>query len=152
MLWITAALISAQAQQQPEKQGREKLLEKKLNYLREKLMLNDREFVVFEQEFKSFETQRWKLFRQKKQILQTLRGNKTANLSDKEIADKLKHLRKLERSLFELKDKHFERIQNILPPRKALQYWKYSLQFNKMLLKKRKTHRRKTGEKSDGHR
>ncbi len=135
--FIATAWSQPNAEKPVREQLREQLIEKKLNYLREKMLLSDEEFKAFSKEFRTYEKNRWQLFNKKRELLQSLQGDEAARLSDREVYDRLTQLRKIERNLFDLKENHFDRVEKILPPRKVLAYWRYSMHFNKMLLHRR---------------
>jgi hypothetical protein len=133
-------MLPAIAQQSNNGRDIDKLIDKKLDFLSEKLLMSDKEYRDFSQEFRAFEKKQWELFQQKKKILQSLKGKGAAGMTDAEIKSKLNELRDIERRLFELKDNHFERVNRILPPRKSLAYYKYAFRFKKMLLERHRKH------------
>lgn len=151
IIWILAIAFMLPAWSQnkvdsPEnKEERKKaVLEKKLAYLRENLMLTDKEYKPFKDVFMQYEQEKWKLFDQKKQLMNALRGKKTADLSDAEINKKLDEIIRLEEQIFMLKKDFHQKAKKILPPRKLMRYYKENMKFNRMLLKnKRKRTMRK---------
>ena len=151
IIWILAIAFMLPAWSQnkvdsPEnKEERKKaVLEKKLAYLRENLMLTDKEYKSFKDVFMQYEQEKWKLFDQKKQLMNALRGKKTADLSDAEINQKLDEIIRLEEQIFMLKKDFHQKAKKILPPRKLMRYYKENMKFNRMLLKnKRKRTMRK---------
>ncbi len=132
-------LVTAQQGNQP---NRSNLLEKKLHFFRNQLLLNDKEFKAFRKEFRTYENRRRELFRKKRQIIKSLKAEKIQGLKDEEILKMLKDIKNLERQMFDLKQNYYDRLLQILPPKKVLKYRQAEQRFNKMLLKKRKEKRR----------
>jgi hypothetical protein len=144
IIWLVLWLAPVQAQQRQTLPDKEKLIEKKLNFLHEKLLLNDSEWKAFRPIAERYERDRWKLVQQKREILRSLRGPQLAELSDDEVAEKLEKLMQLEKKFYLLKERYYNRIKEILPPRKRLLLWKMEYQFRKRLMQSRKgTSRRK---------
>ncbi len=151
LIWILTMILmlpvwSQEGEGKPvNKEERKKaVLEKKLAYLRENLMLTDKEYKPFKDVFIQYEQEKWKLFDQKKQLMNALRSKKNADLSDAEINQKLDEIIRLEEKIFLLKKDFHQKAKKILPPRKLMRYYKESMKFNRMLLKnKRKRSMRK---------
>ncbi len=151
LIWILAIafMLPAWSQNKADSPGNKEkrkkaVLEKKLAYMRENLMLTDKEYKPFKDVFMQYEQEKWKLFDQKKQLMNALRGKKTADLSDAEINQKLDEIIRLEEQIFLLKKDFHQKAKKILPPRKLMRYYKENMKFNRMLLKnKRKRSMRK---------
>ena len=100
--------------------------EENLARLRERLMLNDKEYKVFKDEYYRYQNERRKLIQHRRELFKSLNGEGKEKMSDEAIRAKLHRLQEVERQLFEAKQRHFDRVMKILPPRKALTYWRYN--------------------------
>ncbi|NPA43813.1 MAG: hypothetical protein GXO27_07280 [Chlorobi bacterium] len=97
----------------------------KLAMLRQKLLLNDKEFEAFAPAFKEFEKEKRKLLEKRKTLLKNLKAMQAYKLPDSEVDRLFRRLREIDRQLFELRNRHLDRIDRILPPRKKLAYWRH---------------------------
>ncbi len=142
-VWILIMLLAfapawAQKEKTGQRAGKEELLNRKLAYLREKLLLSDREFKAFEKAYKAYEMQRWKLFEQKKKILKDLKVKNSVKLSDVEVEKRLEQILDTEEKMFRLKKDFYNRLKKILPPRKTLEFFREDMRYNRMLLRKKR--------------
>ncbi len=142
LAWMFPFLLTAQ--QNPQKPPREKLIEKKIAFMRQRTVMNDQEFKSAEPLMRDYEMKRWRLFDKRRKILGSLKDDRMAQLSDAEVAGKLDELMKIDEQLYRLRSDYYLKMRKILPPRKMLQFMRAEMAFKRRLLKAK---RKKTLEK-----
>ena len=143
-------MIPAVAQDRPNKIPG-KLIEKKLAFMRERLMLNDAEYKAFAPVMRDYEKQRMDLGHQRRMLIKDLRKENLAKLSDQEVAKHLDGIMRIDEQLFALKKQYYGKLKTILSPRKMLALIRADMEFKKMLIKRHRQHRPNHGP-GPGHR
>ncbi len=137
-LFLTGVLILVffrmTAQETGMNRSREKLVEKKIAFLRQRTAMNDAEFKAAQPVIRRYEMERWKLFDRRRKILASLRGDQLPGLSDSEVSGKLDAIMEIDAQLYKLRAEYYQRMREILPPRKLLQLLRAELAFKRRLL------------------
>ena len=88
-----------------------KLIEKKLDFLRERLLLDDAQFQAFAPVFRRYETQRMELARQRRNLLKDLRKDRLAKLSDADVSRRLDRIMEIDEKMFLLKKEYYRQLK-----------------------------------------
>lgn len=124
--------------QQVNSHDTEKLIEKKLNFIRERLLLNDAQFKAFAPVFRQYEHNRMELARRRRNLIRNLRNERLARLTDNEVAQRLDQIMDIDEQLFAMKISYYKKLKKILPPRKILALFHADNQFRRILLQRRR--------------
>ncbi len=136
-LLLVGWMIPAAAQTQKTADA-EKLIEKKLDFLRERLLLDDAQFQAFAPVFRRYETQRMELARQRRDLVKDLRKDRLTKLSDAEVSRRLDRILQIDEKMFLLKKEYYRQLKKILPPRKILALVRANHQFRRLLLQRQR--------------
>ena len=122
----------------------QKILEKKLVYMKENLMLNEKESQAFEKVYRDYINKKQQLqeaFRKK--VISKVKGDALTKMSDKEMNAVLDTKVEIDKEKNEINQKLTDNLRQILPPRKVIQYFKLERKFNKKLAQRFKNRRMK---------
>ncbi len=136
-LLLVGWMIPAAAQNQKTVNA-DKLIEKKLDFLRERLLLDDTQFRAFAPVFRRYETQRMALARQRHDLVKDLRKERLSQLSDADVSHRLDRILEIDEKMFLLKKEYYRQLKKILPPRKILALVRADNQFRRLLLQRRR--------------
>ena len=122
----------------------QKILEKKLVYMKENLMLNEKESQAFEKVYRNYINKKQQLqeaFRKK--VISKVKGDALTKMSEKEMNAVLDAKVEIDKEKNEINQKLTDNLRQILPPRKVIQYFKLERKFNKKLAQRFKNRRMK---------
>ncbi len=137
LLLLVGWMIPAAAQnRKPADPG--KLIEKKLTFIRERLLLDDAQYKAFAPVFRHYENQRMELARQRRDLVKDLRKDRLAQLSDADVSRRLDRILEIDEKMFMLKKEYYRQLKKILPPRKILALVRADNQFRRILLQRRR--------------
>ena len=155
LLMLAGSLVNAQQGRQGhhnhrgqfEQQGhpemRQKILEKKIAYFKENLMLNQQESIAFEKTYREYEAQREALHKKfKDEVLQKIKRGKANDLSQKEQMAIIDRKLAIDEEKYQLKRNFTVKLTQIMPPVKVIRYFKLEREFKKKMMKQLKRQRK----------
>ncbi len=148
MILLLGSSINAQS----PKEGRngrkavfgKKILERKLAYFKENLMLTSKESVDFEKAYRKYESEKMasrKVF--KNEIMDKVAKGKANDLSEREQTALIRKKIALDQEKCDINRNFQEDLLKILPPIKVIKYFKLERQFNRELMKRFKNRKSK---------
>ncbi len=158
VLLSTSGLAQNQLKTKNGKKGhREKIIEKKLAFLKKNMGLNEEESRKFEKVFRQYAKKKFEIRKTyNKEIYQKVKKDKLQELSEEEKQNIIKQKMDLDRQLFELNNGFIKKLNEILPPEKVIKYFILERRFKDKLMrrvvKRRKTmqHRKEMKHKPGG--
>jgi hypothetical protein len=115
----------------------ERILEKKLTFFKENLVLNEQESKQFDEAYRSYMQDKLQIKQQYRQdVVSKIRKNGVSNLSEREKENIINTKLSLDKRLFELERDFTLKLTKILPSEKVIHYFILEKQFNKELVKR----------------
>ncbi len=140
LLLLAPALIMRG--QQPFPRQNMPVQERKLAFLKERLMLNKNESEKLEKVFYEYAEQKRKLNeRFKKEVLDKVRKGKLQELDEKEQMEVIDNKIEIDRLRYEIQRDYTRKLLEILPPLKVIMYFKLEREFNRKLMQRLKERR-----------
>ncbi len=144
MSLIAFVLLSANGQAQNQmkanngnKERREKILEKKLAFLKKNLELNEKESREFEKVFKKYTKNKLELKKAyNKEIFQQVRKDKLPELSNEEKEKIIERKMELDKQMYHLNTNFLNQLREILPPDKIIRYFILERKFKDKLMRR----------------
>ena len=115
-----------------------KLMEKKWNFIRQRLMLTPREARALKPVIDSYDKAMMQLVFRKQKLIHFIRKTDTITLSDTQAAQKMKEFLEIEKEMHRIKMNYYKQIQKILPPRKAFKLIALEDVWRRRLMKRRR--------------
>lgn len=114
-----------------------RILERKLSFLKENLVLNEQESKQFDDVYRSYMKEKLDIKKQyNNQIVAKIKKNGVSNLSEREKENIINTKLSLDKRLFELERDFTLKLIKILPSEKVIRYFILEKQFNKELVKR----------------
>jgi len=151
-LMTIIALISTfglQAQNQigrvKKMKNHQKVIERKMVFMKKSLKLNEQEAKNFEAAYKAYMKEKMALNKKyKEEVAKKVKNNNLSKLSESEKKQIIETKLKIDKQQCEL-DRNFTlKLTKILPSEKVIRYFKLDRQFNKLLMKRLRERRHKT--------
>jgi len=153
---IMMLLSSSILAQSPNRRGNkmntkmdQKLLERKLAYFKENLMLTPKENVAFEKAYREFTSKKIasrKTF--KTEVIDVIQEGKANDLSEREQTVLIRKKMQLDLERFNMRKDFEAELMKILPPIKVIRYFKIERQFNRELMNRFKNRKNTKGRKT----
>jgi hypothetical protein len=130
-------------QAQNKQETKDKILEHKLRFFKERLMLNQQESNAFEKVYKTYDKQKTILNQRfRKDVIGKIKNGKLNNLNEKEQMNVINTKLAIDKKKFDLENKLVKDLLEIIPPVKVIMYYKLERQFNRKLIKKLRERRK----------
>jgi hypothetical protein len=120
----------------------EKIMQKKMLYMKENLMLTPEESKAFEELYKSYAQEKMMLRKNmRKEFKSVIDQGKYLDMSDRELNKVLDRKMELENKRVQIELNFHKELRKILPPQKVVKYYKVERMFNKRMMEKMKRKR-----------
>jgi len=148
ILFIISSLfvVPVSAQQHPVHPiGKEtRILERKLQFFKNRLGLTEKEYADFEVIYRDYAQKKASLDKAfRKEVIAKIRGEGLQNLTEAEKRPLIDKKLDFDRQRYELGRNLTLDLRKVLPSEKLIQYFKLERQFKRALLKRLKNHRQK---------
>ncbi len=144
-LLFAVSLVNAQGRQ--GRNGRsdevkQKILENKIAFLKENLMLDKQESIDFEKAYREYDAKREALQEQyRAEVIQKVRRGKANDLSEKEQMAIIEKKLLIDEKKYQLKRNFTIKLTKIMAPAKVIRYFKLEREFRRKMMKRLKHHR-----------
>jgi hypothetical protein len=148
-LMVISFIVSTGFAQQLQKQERKnKIIEKKLSFFKENLMLNKDESKAFETLYLDYHSEKQKLKGQlKEEVFGKIKEGNVNDLSEKDQVLLIERKLQIDKKRFELNQGFTKDLLKIFPPAKVIRYYQLERKFNKRLLKRMREKHNKRSKK-----
>jgi hypothetical protein len=120
-----------------------KILEHKLKFLKENLMLDKEKSEAFDKLYRNYDKKRTGLNQRfRKEVVGKIKNGTLNELSEKEQMQIINTKLIIDKEKYELNQRFTKDLLSILPPVKVIMYYKLERQFNRKLIKKLKGRKR----------
>ncbi len=162
LLLLAGSLVNAQQGRQGRQgqgygQGRQghnpemkqKIIERKIAFFKENLMLNQQESIAFEKAYRAYEAKRETLQEKfKNEVIEKIKRGKANDLSQKEQMAIIDRKLAIDEEKYQLKRDFTVKLTQIMPPIKVIRYFKLEREFKRKMMKQLKRQKKnKRGQK-----
>ena len=138
-LLFAISLVNAQGRQgRTEKNNeiKQRILEKRIAFIKENLMLNNQESIAFEEAYRTFKSKQEALQEQyRTEVIQKVRKGKTADLTEKEQMTIINQKLAIDEKKHQLNHDFIIQLTKIIAPVKVIRYFKLEREFKRKMMK-----------------